>query len=1044
MAFNTVGAAQVSLELFGGLVSEIPAMNLPPGVSPALQDMAFDSCCVFTRPALKAFLATSLGNVTITYAKSYLDNQGTVRNLYLDSLGNLWMENVTLGAAPVTIGTVTPGSYAKSVTAFGREYIAFSDGYRGTDVALQYDGTYLDRVTTDGPGAPPVVQNLILAPTPVTAWQRDGTPTAPGTNTVTVTCSGPHGLQVGYQAQITGFGADSGLCATISTIVIDNTINPGIAIVTTTAPHGIPSGSIISMRYILGGQVGGGILTASGAVRTEQLVTIKTSSNHNLETGAYVTIAGVADGTMNGSYSITVVDNATFTYQQLAGANSSSGGGTVTLQWPLPDINAEQTFEVLAVPTATTFQVAITYSSGTFNQGFVYQSLDGIFYVASVPAGPSPTSFTFFYLGPAGFGFSSSTAMATPYGQVAPGQHQVQVLFLTRQGYITRPSPPVKFVANGAQYLHVSNIPTGPVNVIARILAFTGADGAYFFYIPVPAQVNGQIVSTATQINDNVTTAVTLDFGDPTLFASIAINTQGNDLPNQIILDSALGFAFFGERLITYGQRNIIQNLEGMSFDSGWFGTGGWSGTATSATGHFSQAVQNCSLSQSFYADAYGAPIAQPNQTYTARAWLSGGPATITITGTGFSGTTVTLTPGVGGWGEANFAAMPATIPPDMTLHVTCATTIDHLSIYYTDAPLVNQSFYGSYVDNPEAFDGVSGQFGVTDQRKILACGILRNTLAVITEDPGGRLHMITDNSVTEPAGWIASEVAGNCGILGPFALTVSQADDSSAAGGEEWLVWMSASGARLFGGDQPWNISPEIQPNWDQINAGAYLTCWTLNNPTTKRIYFGMPVSVAPGTSTTATAPTIIMHMDYKYLDSSYEIAQSPPIHVNLAGKLMARDHARKWCPWNIPANGGAMLYSTPGGGLSPVFYGGTGLSPATHSAGPGNVYSTYGGGLTDDWLGQMNPYYTTYAFTSADTEQGMQLGGQRHMVQYCQWNAAGTGNLTVTIYVDDLSNAWPINVMVPVPSITTNDAEWGGGQASGQRFFLRFSVAP
>src|SRR5580658_10423653 len=99
----------------------------------------------------------------------------------------------------------------------------------------------------------------------------------------------------------------------------------------------------------------------------------------------------------------------------------------------------------------------------------------------------------------------------TPYGQAAPGQHQMQVIYLTRNGYTTAPSPPVKFIANGGQYLSVSNIPIGPPNVVARILAFTGAQGDYFFYIPVPAQSQGQVVSTATQINDNTTTSIVLD-----------------------------------------------------------------------------------------------------------------------------------------------------------------------------------------------------------------------------------------------------------------------------------------------------------------------------------------------------------------------------------------------------------------------------------------------------------------------------------------------------------------------------------------------------
>src|SRR5215472_3678155 len=315
MAFNTVNAAQVSLELFGGLVTEMPAMNLPPGVSPDCQDMAFDSGVVFSRPGLNAFLATSVGAVSFTWAKSYIDPQGVIRNLYLDTLGNIWMENITTAATPVVIGVVTPGSYAKSVTAFGSEYIAFSDGFKGTDIALQYDGTSLTRITTDGPGTSPTVSNIILPPTTVSAWQRDGSTSTPGTNTVTVTTTSAHGLQVGYQAQISGFGSTA--VVGITSVSINNNVAPGLATVTTSAAHGIPSGSIISMRYIQGEVAGTSI---SAANRTEQLVTITTSADHNLETGAYVTIASVTDTTFDGSYSIIVLDNRNFTYQQLAGA----------------------------------------------------------------------------------------------------------------------------------------------------------------------------------------------------------------------------------------------------------------------------------------------------------------------------------------------------------------------------------------------------------------------------------------------------------------------------------------------------------------------------------------------------------------------------------------------------------------------------------------------------------------------------------------------------------------------------------------------------
>jgi len=1122
--FNVKGAVQVPLEIFGGLVTNMPAMNLPAGVSPDCQDMAFRPGSVFSRPALAKILATSVGVTTLTYAKSFTDNAGIVRNLYLDATGNLWVENLN-ASTMVMLAAVTPGSYAKSITAFGREYIAFSDGIHGTEVALQYDGTNLDRVTQDGPGAPPTVGNLVIPAvamlsggagpsltvisatttnlvggnyTRVTITLASGglglrpgdivtitgnsnstlNQTAPlaqvvsdtqiitygfypafetGTggstsatsaysisranNIVTVNTAVPHGLQVGYQAQISGVDATAVPVAAISSIVINNVDSPGIATITTAAAHGLASGENIVLKGI------SSIVAAaiSAVSRQGGIVTVTTSAAHNLVPGAVVSLSGVSDGTFNTTLVITNVTDSTHFVALQADSDATSSGGNVNLSWPIPDTVDPQVFEVLNVPSDTSFQVAINWSDGTWTDGHVYLPWDGTYYVFTVP---SPTQFQYKQNGPD----MQSTAIGTvtPVGQIAPGQHQLQVLFLTRQGYVTRPSPPVLWNANGGQYVTVSDIPTGPPNVVARILAFTGADGAYFFYIPVPAQVNGQIVSTATQINDNTTTSAILDFGDNTLFAALGISIPGNDLANMAILDSALGFAFYGDRLITYGQRNCVQNLLNMGFDGGTLPTlpgvpTGWSGTGTVMAGNFSQGVSVPSLTQSFYEDAYGAPIALANQQYTARCWSTMG-ATVKISSasTGFSAT-ATIVAGPGGWGQADFSAKtPATIPPDLIIKLTAPGIVDDLSLIYTDDPFVNNEFLGSYVNNPEAFDNVSGVFGVEDTRKILTTEIIRGSLYVLTQDPGGRLHVIQNNGVTEPVGWSVNEVAANCGVMSPFASTVSQADDATAGGGEEWFAWMSFASARIFGGDQAYPISQEIQPNWNSINPAAWLTTWALNDPVANRIYFGLPIGNAPS-GALATAPNKLYHVDYQQLYTAYEIAEANSIHISFTGKLTVRERSRKWCPWNIPANGAAMIYRAVGGPLTTVFFVGNGLYPGKLPGGCGNAFALCDNKFTDDCLGQFFPYYTTYAFTSAQDEQGLQLGGQRHLLQYLQWNASGqVGNIRVTLYVNTLSNPWPIKTVQPLLADPTRDNEWGGGQASGQRVFVKFEGLP
>lgn len=1119
--FNVRGAAQVPLEIFGGLVTTMPAMNLPSGVSPDCQDMAFRPGAVFSRPGLTKVLATALGSVTVTYSKSYVDNSGVIRNLYLDSAGNLWAENINAGTISM-LAEVTPGSYAKSITAFGREYIAFSDGIHGSEVALQYDGINLDRVTQDGPGAPPNVGNLVIPAvamfsggagpslTVVDATTTNlvgstytrvtvnlvsgGSGLIPGNivtitgnsngalnitfplayvisdtqivlyavygtfqtgtggstvatsaysisranNIVTVNTADPHNLQVGFQAQISG--VDAPAIAAIDSIVINNTDSPGLATITTVDPHGVSSGESIILKGI------SSIVAApvSSVSRQGGIVTILTTGDHNLTPGALVTLSGVTDGTFNTTYVIQSVPDSTTLVTSQNDSDATSSGGNVNLSWPIPDTVTPQLFEVLDVPSDTSFQVAVNWSDGTWTDGSVFLPWDGTFYVSAVT---SATQFQYKQNGP---DFqSTAVGTVTPHGQVAPGEHQLSVLFLTRQGYLTRPSPPVRWNANGGQYITVSNIPTGPPNVVARILAFTGAGGAYFFYIPVQAQVNGQIVSTATQINDNTTTSAILDFGDNTLFASLGVSIPGNNVANMAVLDSALGFAFYGDRLITYGQRNVVQQLLNMGFDGGELPSipgvpTGWSGTGAITAGNFGQGVSSPNLVQSFYQDAYGAPIGIPNTKYTARCYSTAGAVvTISSASTGFS-SSATITPGPGGWGEAPFSAtMPVTIPSDMILTLTGSGIVDDLSIIYSDVPFIDNKFFGSYINNPEAFDGVSGVFGVEDTRKILSVEIIRGSLYVLTQDPGGRLHVIQNNGVTEPAGWAVNEVAANCGVMSAFASTVSQADDATAGGGEEWFAWMSFSNPRIFGGDQPWKIGQEIQPDWNAINAGAWLTTWALNDPVANRIYFGLPKG-NNAAGALASAPNKIYHVDYQQMDTAYEIAQGDPIHMSISGKLSVREISRKWCPWNIPANGAAMIYRSVGGPLYTVFLAGNGAFPGTVEGGCGNVFALCDDKLTDDCLGQIVPYYVTHAFSPTEIEQALQLGGQRHLLQYLQWNIAGVGRVRVKVLVNTLSNEWPIKLTIPMVADPVRDNEWGAGNSSGQRFFIKFEGLP
>lgn len=1165
MALNPSGGAQASLSVFGGLCTESSAPDLPEGVSPDCGDVEFVPGNVASRRCFQKVFNTAFSGSpipTMTYGKSFVTPSGGIQNLYLDSNGALWMEDLLASPGTRTqIAQVTPGSYAKSVTAFGREYIAISNTLHGSDIPFQWDGVNLNRVTQDGPGSAPNVSTLVIPAVamvstgagsgltvvnatttslvggnytrvtvnvssgasvlmpgnvvtlvgnsngalnltfPVALVPSDtqiilyafyssfqtgtgGTTAATSAysisranNIVTVNTASAHNLQVGYQAQISGVDATAVPVAAISSIVINNTDSPGIATITTATAHGLSSEEVVVLKGI------SSVVAApiSAVSRQGGIVTVTTTGSHNLLPNSVVTLSGVSNATFNTTLAVQyVIDATNFTALQVD-TDATSSGGNVNISWPLPDTAVPTLFEVLDVPSATSFQVAVNWSDGTWTTGHVYLPWDGTYFVTVVN---SSIRFQYKQNGPD----MQSTAVGTvtPHGQVAPGPHQLQVLYLTNQGYVTKPSPPVNFSANGGQYISVSNIPIGPSNIVARILAFTGSNGAYFFYIPVPAQINGQVISTATQINDNTTTSALLDFGDNTLFGSLGINIPGNTPVNQIVLDGALGFGYYASRLITWGQRNRIQNLLNLSFDGGALPSSstlptGWIPNSAGAggilaPGHWNPGWSITSASpqgiyQSFYEDAYGAPIGTPNTQYFLRCWVVGGGGTnhvvLTISSASASFTstaTATTVGGAGAWVEAAFSLpMPTTIPTDMILTITgtVGALVDEISIVYSQTPYLNTVMYGSYVDNPEAFDGLTGKFGSSqDTRKIMDFGIIRQAMNFLTQDPSGRLHQVSDNGTTEPAGWTVNELAADCGLLSAFGLTKSQADDNSASGGEEWIAWASSSGARIFGGDQPYKISQEIQPNWDQINKYYCTSIWVLNDPVTRLLFFGLPLGEA------GLSPTKIYTMSYRELDTAYQIATSGPIHTGLSGKLVATDHTRKWAPWNRAMNGGALMYrqatAGPGGlppeALSVVLFNGNGFPPGV-LPGFGNVYTLSAAKLTDDDYGQVNPYYTTYFFVTHDQEQSLKcqdakgnmvtLGGMRKLLQYMTAYiayplATGTCNVLLTFYCDSLTNPWPLTVgraLIPNPKF---DLECAGGSAQGQRIAIKFASSP
>ena len=883
-------------------------------------------------------------------------------------------------------------------------------------------------------------------------------------NLVTATTATSHGLIPGYQAQITNVPALA-IGTGIASIAVNNENQAGIATITTNGAHGLAPNSYVNITGVPDQAIGASVTAWNLAVNAvgQGLLSMTTASAHGLQVGMMANVS-LAGGTMQEMSVNSVPTSTTVTFITIAGTTGSgTTNATLTLPFPLPPAYSGNptgaTVQVLSCPTPTSFQIGFNFQDATWTGGGALSlPWDGTFYVVSVL---SPTSFTYQQYGPDALITSAGTV--TPWGQISPGLHQCRQFFITRQGQITKPSPPVQFMANGGQYVSVSNMLTGPANIVARGFEFTGAQGSYFFYIPVPAEVNGQIVSTATAINDNTTTSAVFDFGDSTLYSSQATSTPANDIASQVVLDGALGFADFKQRLVSFGQRNTVNNFLNMGFEGGPAGPSpaGWtivsSGGAVVAgrtPGAWQVTIPSSGswgeISQSAYQDAYGAPIAQPNTLYKIRLWLQ--PSVVSNFGPSFTALLSSASAGFsvdaeisnsqmnesGSYAEATFAAvMPSAIPNDLLLSLAAnwggaasALTWDEVEIIDAQSPYLDTELFASYPDNPEAFSGVTGLFGPPDDtHKVMDFAIIRNAPYILTQDPEGRLHQVKAGD-TEPSGWDVQEVDSSCGALSAFCLTKSQSDNRSSSGGEEWFAWASMSGPRIFGGSIAHKIGQEIQPawfdetnkSWPQINMAAALTAWALNDPTTRTLYFGLPLSAA-------TAPNIVYPMNYRELDSAEDIASHPPFHPSFSGRLIATDNTRKWTRWNMKTNGAALMCRELGV-LSTVLY--------------GNAYTLNPAKYTDDDYGQIFPYYVTSALPDTAQEQMLQLDSGRKLLAYLSSMISSVGQVAITPLCDNLSNPWPFSV-ARTPGMSPDfELEWGGGSAIAHRMFFKIASNP
>ena len=623
---------------------------------------------------------------------------------------------------------------------------------------------------------------------------------------------------------------------------------------------------------------------------------------------------------------------------------------------------------------------------------------------------------------------SSSGGTAAPVGSISAGVHQCAVIFVTRQGYLTRPSPPTTWTAAGGRRANVTGIPSVATlpNVVARILAFTGAGGDMFFY------TTGLDGAPQLQVFDNSASSFVVDFSDTALLAG----SEADSLFNLVELGECAGVIGYSQRLFWWGERNKQNNWESLTFDGGFGGAGnnvplGWTPDATFfAGGSFDttgEAVWGGDyailgdgatatrglMTQTAVTDYNGAPRLAANTGYSARVRvrMTGALTQGTLHAHIYSASLGISTPGVsvpaaqitaGAWKEFIAPITPAlgfaTIPSDLLLRVYADGTptagagflVDNIEIFPTAQPYNTSLVRASFAEDPESYDGVSGFMNVSenDGQTVRAAFRLRERMYFVKDLS---LHVTEDDGVNEPASWTINEVSRAVGTPSVAGVDV----------GEDWAVIAGRAGMYIFDGGEPIKISQEIQPLWDTINWAAGQTLWVRVDTRNKRILCGVPTG-------TATSPNLILVLDYRSLSSAGEIESlGSVLFSTLSGKLYAVGRSRKWCPWTITAN--CCTLAERSDGTAQVFLG-NGL---VSGAGNGKIYQLSDTQFSDDGAA-IHSYYTTYFFLSHDLEQAYQVRAHRKLFAYLALYAEGAGNLNLSAFVDN--EAFP-TALTPLP---------------------------
>lgn len=1055
---------------------------------------------------------------SFNYLKTFAETGGEVLTLVLGSDGVFYQEDAinNPGVLTAVYTAIEPNTFAQSATVDDREFIALSNLLNGTDMPRTYTPPNFDRLSQVGPGAPPSASSSSAASQIVSITQPTvkSDPVEPGHlsgilwsagpgstvagNVLTVYYAGTNNLAVADPDLVISAGVQ--LAAIDPSQFAGQTVN-GDYIITGTG-QGVPPGAAQSRWYFTvimptsqsinqANHIEAHAPTGTYQVTTATLTTA--AQVPNLQVGGTLQIAGTG-GAPTAGYDGSWTVNATPNASQLLITSTSLNGNVATYGFTL--ISGSNPVAGQLVTVTGTLN-----GNGIFNQSNVAISSasPGSFSinlfgnnVASAAENGSGVIFgTIFKFDPLVIVGNRTGGNLVTSGIIGAGVRKVCYSFLTRNGFLTQPSPIATFdVTSGASTITISGLLPGTSNVIARVIHLTAANGGNFYNIPQPVVVNNNGVNqtnSSTWVNDNTTASITLSFSDGVLLAGDQIDIEGNNLFENFELGSSVALVPYGQRIFAVGEQNKVFNLLNCSFDGGIAGgsgstasvPAGWTVDPTNGAGEsvvaspqFGNAVQIFNqtgitqalfgmITQPAFEDEFMVPIIEASTTYSVRitcscptgaasgnlvvdlfspsSQLSLGKFTLALASIGntmaiFTGTMLTT------------ALAP--VPADLLLRLYAAAIpngvqiqIDRVEVFPTETPNLNTQVIGSYVEAFEQFDRITGVVKANQQNQqpvVTAFTLFGNLYIVKT----GSFVAVADNNLTEPANWTTPRVISNSvGAGGPYAVT-SGIDDPNS--GEEWALLAGLPGLFIFNGGQPVKLSEEIQQVWNQINWAFKQTIWVRNDVTNRRILVGVPLKALNAQGKTPTwlpaglltdnnpsTPNVVLELNYKQINTSNELASSVQIHRSYSGKLIASDIVRKWSIWTMKAPCAAFIQRADN--TLPMM-----LGNSDHT---GKIYELIDGLLQDDGVA-INQLYLTAGFVPSETGEQRQLGVTRYVAEYMLILIDGTGMVAITVYPNTLDTPYA-HVLLPnltLPASTNGDTEIPVNEA-GSRMFIAFN---